>query len=149
MSIYLHKSHNVTILLYHLVCVAKYRSVVFDKEVDEKLKEICLALGKMYEIHFLEIGTDLDHVHFLMQSVPMRSPTKIVRTIKSIVAREMFAWRPQLREALLGAEFWSDGYFINTVSKNGSENTVKNYVKQQGSQQSYTLLHKDQLKLFV
>ena len=83
MSIYLHKSHNVSVILYHIVCPAKYRRVVFSDEVDNELKEICLEIGKRYEIHFVEIGTDRDHVHFLVQSIPTYSPTKIVRTIKS------------------------------------------------------------------
>ena len=70
MSEYIHKSHNVTVLMYHLVFPAKYRGVVFDKEVDAVLKEVCLEIGKRYQVKFLEIGTDKDHVHFLVQSVP-------------------------------------------------------------------------------
>ena len=70
MSKYIHKSHNVTVLLYHFVFPAKYRKVVFDKEVDQELKNICLEIEKRYELKFLEIGTDDDHVHFLVQSVP-------------------------------------------------------------------------------
>ena len=70
MSEYQHKSHNVSVLMYHLVCPAKYRRVVFDEEVDAVLKEVCLDIAQRYEIVFLEIGTDKDHVHFLVQSVP-------------------------------------------------------------------------------
>ena len=66
MSEYLHKRHNVTVLMYHLVFPAKYRKVVFDTKVDETLKNICLEIEKRYQIHFLEIGTDEDHVHFLV-----------------------------------------------------------------------------------
>ena len=77
MSQYIHKSHNVTVLLYHLVFPAKYRKVVFDKEVDRALSDICLEIEDRYQIHFLEIGTDDDHVHFLVQSVPMYSVTKL------------------------------------------------------------------------
>ena len=66
------------------MCPAKYRKAVFSDEVDQTLKEICLEIAKRYEIHFLEVGTDQDHVHFLVQSVPTFSPTKIVRIIKSI-----------------------------------------------------------------
>jgi REP element-mobilizing transposase RayT len=40
-------------------------------------------------VKFLEIGTDKDHVHFLVQSVPTYSVTKIISTIKSITAREI------------------------------------------------------------
>ena len=78
-SKYFHKRHNVTVLIYHLVCPAKYRRVVYSKEVDRSLKEICLELEKRYELIFLEIGIDKDHAHFLVQSVPMYSPKKIHR----------------------------------------------------------------------
>jgi len=39
-SKYFHKRHNVTVLIYHLVCPAKYRRVVFSEEVDRSLKGI-------------------------------------------------------------------------------------------------------------
>src|SRR4030095_15219887 len=73
MSDYRHKRHNVSSLLYHIVCPAKYRRVIFDAEVDTVLKDVCLDIAKRYEIAFLEIGTDKDHVHFLVQSVPSYS----------------------------------------------------------------------------
>lgn len=34
MSEYIHKSHNVTVLLYHIVLPAKYRRAVFDDRID-------------------------------------------------------------------------------------------------------------------
>jgi putative transposase len=146
-SIYIHKKHNVSVLLYHLVCPAKYRRVIFSKEIDQELKQICLEIAKRYEIHFLEIGTDGDHVHFLIQSVPMYQPTKIVRIIKSITAREMFVRRPDVKKQLWGGEFWSDGYFVSTVGKHGNEEVIIKYVKNQGKQRDYVILHKDQLRL--
>ncbi len=86
----MNKSHTVTVLLYHFVCPSKYRKVVFDKTVDTTLVKICLEIEKRYDIHFLEIGTDKNHVHFLLQSVPMQSPTQIIKMLKSIAAREIF-----------------------------------------------------------
>jgi putative transposase len=83
MSEYIHKSHNVTVLMYHIVLPAKYRRVIFDDEVDEVLKDVCLEIENRYQIQFLEIGTDKDHVHFLVQSVPTYSVTKVVTMIKS------------------------------------------------------------------
>ena len=67
MSEFIHKSHNVRVWLYHIVFPAKYRKAVFDKNVDTTLKDVCLEIEKRYEIKFLEIGTDDDHVHFLIQ----------------------------------------------------------------------------------
>ncbi len=68
------KKHNVSVLLYHLVCPTKYRKAVLTPDVDEKLKEICKEISLRYEIEFLEIGTDSEHVHFFVQSVPTYSP---------------------------------------------------------------------------
>jgi len=72
-----------------------YRRVVFSESVDITIKKTCIEISKRYQIHFLEIGTDDDHVHFLVQSVPLYSPTKIVTTIKSITAREVFRINPE------------------------------------------------------
>lgn len=148
-SKYIHKSHNVSVILYHFVCPAKYRKVVFSPAVDKTIKEICLEISKRYQVHFLEIGIDKDHVHFLVQSVPTYSPTKIITLIKSITAREVFKYHPEIEAQLWGGEFWTDGYFVNTVSKFGDEDTISKYVKEQGMAKSYKVLHKSkQLALF-
>jgi putative transposase len=146
-SQYIHKSHNVTVLLYHLVFPAKYRRAVIDVDVDACLKEMCLEIEKRYEIFFLEIGTDKDHVHFLVQSVPTYGVTKLVRVIKSVTGREIFKKCPQVKKQLWGGEFWSDGYFASTVGKHGDEGMIAKYVKGQGGE--YHILHKsDQMELF-
>ena len=99
-SEYIHKSHNVSVLLYHFVCPAKYRRVVFSKAVDPTLKEVRLEIEKRYEIHFLEIGTEKDHVHFFVQSVPKMSATAIITILKSITAKEVFKKHPEVKPTL-------------------------------------------------
>ena len=147
MSNYIHKSHNVSVLLYHLVFPAKYRRVVFDEHVESVLKEVCLDIECRYQIKFLEIGTDADHVHFLVQSVPTYSVTKIVTIIKSLAAREVLKRCPQVKKKLWGGEFWTDGFFASTVGKHGNEDMIGAYVKNQG--QTYQMIHADrQLELF-
>ena len=66
MSDYILKSHNVTVLLYHLVFPAKYRRAVLDAQIDFVLRDVCLKIEDRYQLKFLEIGTDEDHVHFLV-----------------------------------------------------------------------------------
>jgi len=148
-SSYIHKSHNVSVILYHYVCPAKYRSVVLSETVDKTIKEVCIEIEKRYDIKFLEIGTDKNHVHFLLQSVPRQSPTEIIKMLKSITAREVFMKHPEVKKQLWGGEFWSDGYYVNTVSKFGNETTISQYVREQGIEKEYKVLHKaEQLKLF-
>ena len=79
----------------------------------------------------------------------MYSPTKIVTIIKSITAREIFSKNPEVKKQLWGGEFWTDGYFVNTVSKHGNEDVISKYVREQGVEKQYKVLHKvDQLSLF-
>ena len=134
MSKNIRKSHNVSKLMYHFVLPAKYRRVVIDEKVDQVLEETCVEISKRYPIYFLEIWTDKDHVHFLVQSVPKYSPTQIVRVIKSITAREVFAQCPDVKKKLWGGEFWSDGFYVATVSAHGNEEVVAKYVKNQGKE---------------
>jgi putative transposase len=58
MSEYIHKSHNVSVIMYHFVCPTKYRRVVFSEAVDMGIKEICQEIEKRYDMQFLEIGTE-------------------------------------------------------------------------------------------
>lgn len=106
---------------------------MFSEVVDAKLKEICSEIEKRYEITFLEIGTDDDHVHFLVQSVPMYSPKQLVQIIKSLTAREIFKLCPEVKKYLWGGKFWSEGYFVSTVGAHGNEQVIKNYLKLQGA----------------
>ena len=147
MSEYIHKSHNVTVLLYHLVFPAKYRRAIFDATVDKVLKDVCLDLEQRYQLKFLEIGTDKNHVHFLVQAVPRYSVTKVVTIIKSLTAKEIFRRAPQVKEQLWGGELWTDGYDASTVGKHGNETMIGKYVKQQG--EAYQKLYTNhQLALF-
>jgi len=121
---------------------------VFTEDVDSVLKDVCLEIAKRYEIVFIEIGVEKDHVHFLLQSVPSYSPTRIARMIKSITAREIFKRVPTVKRQLWGGEFWTKGYFMSTVGRHGNEDTIKNYVKNQGrSEKDYKKLHSQELQL--
>jgi len=145
---HIYKSHNKTLLLYHLVFPAKYRKKIFDENIDKILRDICIEISERYEIVFVEIGNDEDHVHFLVQSVPTITITKIVTTIKSITAREIFKEFPQLKKDMWGSSLWTSGYYANTVGLYASKDTIKNYIKNKGSEEkNYTKIYQGQLKL--
>ena len=106
-----------------------------------------MELGKRYNYIFLEIGLDEDHVHFLIQTVPNILISNMVQTVKSISAREFFSQHPEVKVFLWGGQFWTDGYYINTVGQYGNLNILTNYVKNQGIPK-YTQLHNQKLDLF-
>lgn len=149
-SKHIHKSHNVTLLLYHLVCPSKYRRKVFTDETETTLKNICYEIEQRYDLDYIEIGADEDHIHFLIQTVPMMSPTQIVKTTKTITSKEMFRLHPEIKKMLWGGHLWSSGYYMNTVGRHGNEESIKKYVQNQGKQ--YKQIHRkklnEQLTLF-
>ena len=100
-SSYVYLSHNVSNLVYHFVCPAKYRRIILTDVVDKALVQICEGIELRYEwIRFLEIGTDKNHVHFLIQSTPTHSPSEIIKVIKSITGRMIFAEHPEVKKQL-------------------------------------------------
>ena len=147
MSQQIHKEHNVSVLIYHLVCPTKYRRMVITNEVDREIKEICKEIALRFEMIFLEIGADKDHVHFLIQTVPVRSPSEIARIIKSLTAREVFKRVPSVKKKLWGGEFWSDGYYICTVGRHSYEDQIRRYVASQGRTKEYVHIYTQQLRL--
>jgi putative transposase len=129
-----------------MVFPAKYRRKVFSESVSATLREICLGIAARYEIQFIEIGMDEDHVHFLLQSVPTMSVSQIVTTIKSITAKHIFAQHPEVKKLLWGGKFWTSGYYANTVGQYASEEVIRKYVENQGK--TYQKIHTGQLSLF-
>jgi REP element-mobilizing transposase RayT len=109
MSEIIHKSHNVTALLYHIVCPTRYRRAAINKDVEETIKGTCEGTEDRFEIKFLGIGTEGDRVHFEIQSVPMHSPMKRVTRIKGNIWEQVFEAHPEVKKQLRGGGFWGDG----------------------------------------
>ena len=135
------KSHNKTNLVYHLVCVVKYRKDVLTESVTNTIVNVCMDIQDKYDLQFIEIGTDVNHIHYLIQAAPKYSPTQIVAMIKSLTARTVFKMNPEVKRKLWGGEFWSDGYWMVTVSQNRTEEIIKEYVHNQGNGK-YKATHK-------
>ena len=129
---HIRKRHNKSLLIYHIVCPVKYRRNVFTDASEATLKRVCLELGIRYEITFLEIGIDGDHVHFLIQSVPNKCVSDLVKIIKSITAKHLFKQHPEVKTFLWGGNFWTMGYYINTVGQYGNHHHDHELCKEPG-----------------
>jgi REP element-mobilizing transposase RayT len=149
MSEHIHKRHNKSLLLYHLVCPIKYRRSVLTEPVEKSLVEVCKGIEEKYEIHFIEIGCDENHVHFLIQSVPMLSAKNIAQTVKSITAKELFRLHPEVKHQLWGGHFWTSGYYVNTAGQYANEEIIQKYIVEQGGDKKmHKKIHTNQLRLF-
>ena len=135
-----HSNHCVYDTHYHIVFPVKYRKALLAEQLAVAVLEIAKEIEQRYEIAFERIGTDGDHIHILSSFHPKYSASQIVGAFKSITARELFKRFPQLRKDLWGGEFWTDGYYVSTVSTKGDWAAVERYVANQGKASSINQL---------
>ncbi len=137
--------HNVYNTHYHIVFPVKYRKALLKDEIPLAINHIAQEISKRYDISFEKIGYDKDHIHILTSFPPKYSGSDIVRIFKSVTAKQLFKQFPELRKDLWGGEFWSDGFYLATVSERGNWQAVEKYVENQGKSKDVLL----QLKLFT
>ena len=147
MSEHIYKRHNKSLLLYHFVFPVKYRKNVITFEIGEGLKDICLEISERYELHFVEIGYEPDHVHFLVQSIPSLSVSNICNLLKSITAKQLISRFPAIQVKLWGGNFWTAGYYVNTVGQYSNEEVIRKYIENQGRNNEYKKVNDAQLTL--
>ena len=71
--------------------------------------------------------------------------SEIVRTIKSITAKQLFQIYPEIKAKLWGGNFWTSGYYANTVGQYGNEDVIRKYIENQGKQKEYKKIYGGQL----
>ena len=117
---------------YHLVFPVKYRKALLTPSVASAIREIAGEIEERYDIEFEQLGTDGDHIHLLCSFHPKYSGGDVVRIFKSITAKQLFLRFPELKKQLWGGQFWTEGYYMSTVSQRGDWKTVERYVRNQG-----------------
>ena len=138
-----HWYHNVSECHYHIQLTVKYRRSLLNEKVQQVILESWKGLKERYAIDISHVGFDQNHIHILAQFLPKYSGGQLIKLLKSISAKAVFREVPETKKELWGGEFWTDGYYIATVSGRGSKQVIINYIKNQGRQQDT-----HQLRLF-
>lgn len=133
-----HKNrHAVYKLQYHLVMCTKYRHPVLVESVRGRLIEISHdIIENRWNSEILEMETDVDHIHILFETSPQTQLSKLINNYKTVTSRllrkefsdtlEPYYWKPC---------FWSDTYFISSVSDT-SEAVIHSYIQTQGKKKA-------------
>lgn len=138
-----HWYHNVSECYYHVQITVKYRKALLSQAVEDAILESWKGIKERYAIEISHVGFDQDHIHILCRFLPKYSGGQVIKLLKSISAKNVFKQVPAIKKELWGGEFWTDGYYIATVSGRGSKEIIVNYIKNQGREQDIV-----QLKLF-
>ncbi|WP_256290872.1 IS200/IS605 family transposase [Halobellus inordinatus] len=140
-------NHTVYNVNYHFVWCPKYRHAILEPiedSLEASFRDVCDAYD--YEIlsssenqrfsgsretsSLERLHISPDHVHLFLSAHPKHAPSEIVRTVKSITAREMWEQHePFLEEYLWGGGFWEESYYVGTAG-NVSTDTIEQYIEQ-------------------
>ena len=116
---------------YHIVWSTKYRRKVLTTDIERRLKEILIDVGKQkgFEIAEIEVGTN-DHVHVFVSAIPKISISYIAKMMKGISGRLLLKEFPELSKQLYKGELWNPSYYVETIGSI-SEEAIRKYIQDQ------------------
>jgi len=122
--------HNLKI---HLILVCKYRKKLLVNGIETAIKNIIKNIENNSDFDIIEMETDKDHIHLMIQYIPKVSISAIVNRIKSITTKRIWKLHQEFLYKHFWKEktFWTDGYFVCSVGE-ASPDTIRNYIKNQG-----------------
>ncbi|HLD71512.1 MAG TPA: IS200/IS605 family transposase [Candidatus Peribacteraceae bacterium] len=135
--------HNISECNYHIQLTIKYRKTVLDPQVQSVILETLKGFKERFAVDIHEIGFDGNHIHILCQFLPKYSGGQVIGLIKKLTAKQALKL-PQVKQELWGGEFWTDGYYIGTISNRGNRKIIEQYIRNQGKKQEGT-----QLRMFT
>ncbi|EFE86379.1 transposase-like protein [Fusobacterium periodonticum ATCC 33693] len=102
-------------------CV-KYRRKVLIDDIEKTLKELLIEISNENNIKIIEMETDLDHIHILIECSPQHFIPNILKIFKGISARKLFFKTSRDKKiSYWNGHLWNPSYFVATVSENTEE----------------------------
>ena len=126
--------HNRTCVFninYHIVWSTKYRRKVLTPNIENRLKEILIDVGKQkgFEIEEIEVGSQ-DHVHVFVSAIPKISISYIAKMMKGISGRLLLKEFPEIIKKLYNGELWNPSYYVEKIGSI-SEEAIERYIQNQ------------------
>ena len=132
--------HNRSECYYHIQITVKYRKSLLNEQVIDVINATLKGFKERYALEIESVGYDQNHVHILCRFLPKYSGGEVIKLIKSITGKMVFKEVPEIKKELWGGEFWTDGYYIATISGRGDKKVIEEYIKKQGRNHDVTQL---------
>lgn len=126
--------HTKYSMKVHIIFVTKYRKKLF--KTDEQIAEVKQFVhdeAKKYGYIIIQMETDKDHIHILLEYSPKVSVSDIVKQLKQYSTYQM--WK--FHKSYLTTQYWkrhilwSDGYFVCSIGQISQE-IIEKYIQNQG-----------------
>ena len=134
MDNYRRGGHSKYSLKVHLIFVAKYRKKLFQSgSRADDVKQYLLDAARKRGYMILQMETDKDHVHILLEYSPKISVSEIVKQLKQDSTCQMWSHHSEYlsRQYWKHRILWSDGYFACSIGQ-VSQKTIEQYIQNQG-----------------
>ena len=93
--------------------------------------EILNKIAKDNGFKIVNINSDLDHIHLLIECTPQHFIPDILKALKGVSARILMReFGVELKNKLWNGHLWNPSYFIATGSEN-TEDQIKKYIESQ------------------
>jgi putative transposase len=124
---YEHDTHNVHLVVYHVIFCPKRRRNILVSPIRERLQQIIREVAAENTWSVIELAIQPDHVHVFMRSNPRTLPTAIARLIKGRSSHLLREEYPFLKRM---PSLWTRSTLYSTAGNVSSE-TIQQYIERQ------------------
>jgi len=126
--------HSKYSMKVHLIFVTKYRKKIFksDKRAND-VKQFLYDAVKKYNYEIIQMETDKDHIHILLEYSPNVSVSDIVKQLKQYSTYQMWFYHEEYlsKQYWKHKVLWSLGYFACSIGQ-VSQEIIEKYIQNQG-----------------
>jgi putative transposase len=121
-------------MYFHVWFCTKYRKQILEGAIEEFLKGILAECIKRHCYKVLELETNRDHMHILVETKDEKELSAIIRTLKAVSAKEIHS-TPRFRVGHCNISsgrysFWARRYDAREIGKEEIE-SVREYIRNQ------------------
>ena len=120
MDDYKRNGHAKFSMKVHLIFVTKYRKKIFKTiKYSDDIKQFLYDAAQKYGYPIIQMETDKDHVHILLDYGPEISVSKIVKQLKQHSTYKMWDFHNEYLSKYYWKSkiLWSDGYFACSIGQ--------------------------------
>ena len=109
-----HKRHCVFMMHVHLVFIAKYRKMQFNRSHLETMRIAFEIVCESCGAELVEFNGEPDHVHLLINYPPTVSVSKLVNSLKGVSSRRLRQANQEMQYHYRKHAIWSPSYFAGS-----------------------------------
>lgn len=87
------------LLQFHIIFVCKYRKeLLATKELADSIKQFSYVICKKHNVTIKYMETDINHIHYMIETYPTMAISKIVNLMKSYTTYHIWKKYPEYLE---------------------------------------------------